>query len=101
MISIDSPKSLTLLFIHRKGKSYIRTVVTKVDGVEDLQYSIYKSEDGFHDELTSDGIFAQEALPPPGKEIYSASVILAKYIKKNGYKVCNTIIQTKNGAKIR
>jgi hypothetical protein len=101
MTSIEHPQTLTLLFIHRKEKDYIKSVVTKVEGLEKFHYSIYKSKDGFQGELTTDGIFSPEALPQTGNSIFSALLNLAKYIKKSGYKVCNTIVQTKNGVKIR
>jgi len=99
MSSIDNTDKLSLLFINRKDKTYIKSVVSKVNG--EIHYQIYKSNDGIHDELTSEGIFAEEAMPKPESEIFAASGNLAKYIKKNGYKVCNTIIQTKNGIKFR
>lgn len=101
-MSIFEPaKKLTLLFIHRKDKTYIRSVVTKDDNMELANYAIYKSNDGFQDELVTDGIFSAEVMPKPGSEIYRASVNLANYIKKNGYKVCNTIVQTRNGVKFK
>jgi hypothetical protein len=99
MSSIETTDKLSLLFINRKDKTYIRSTVTKVNG--DVLYHIYKSNDGIHDELTSEGIFAADMMPKPVSEIYSASVNLANYIKKNGYRVCNTIVQTKNGVKFK
>ena len=101
MTAFEPAKKLTLLFMHRKDKTYIRSVVTKEDGIDKIVYSIFKSNDGFHDELVSDGIFSPEVMPQPISEIYQASVNLANYIKKNGYKVCNTIVQTKNGVKFK
>ena len=101
MNTFEPAKKLTLLFIHRKDKTYIRSVVTKDDEMEVANYAIYKSKDGIHDELISNGIFSSEVMPQPISEIYGASVNLANYIKKNGYKVCNTIVQTKNGVKFK
>jgi hypothetical protein len=101
MTGFESPKELSLLFIHRKNKDYIKSVVTKSDTTDSTQYTIYKSRDAFNFENTSEGIFATALLPAPVSEIYKSSVTLANYIKKNGYKVCNTIVQTKNGVKIK
>ena len=102
MTIIESPKQLSLILIHKINKDYLRVTVTKSDDLNTVEYTIYKSRDGFHDdELMTDGIFSKEAMPKPVSEIYNATVTLTKYIKKNGYKTCNTIVQGKNGTKLK
>lgn len=99
MASLDLPKSFSHLFIHRKNKDYIKANIFEDNN--EIKYSIYKSTDGFHYELTSESIFYPNFLPKPTQDILSSTINLYKFIKKNGYKVCTTITQTKNGVKLK
>lgn len=89
------------LYLHRKNKNYIKTETLKIEGTNKIKYTIYTSNNGIDGEVTKSGIFSDSQLPEPDSNILKATINLNSYLRKNGYKECNTIVQTKNGIKFK
>ncbi|MEJ7692295.1 hypothetical protein [Daejeonella sp.] len=100
MSNFETPDQLRNIYIHKANKDYAIAITSKSPANE-IEYQCLISNNGFEGTPSLTGIFSTELMPKPIGSIYAAAVNLSNYLRKNGYKECNTIIQTKNGVKPR
>ncbi|WP_428327883.1 hypothetical protein [Mucilaginibacter sp.] len=98
---LRGPDKLEHIYVHRKNRDYVIATLFRnnENGVIECQCS--NSDNGLNRVPALTGILAQDALPKTANNIYVAASNLSKYLSKNGYKSVTTIIQTKNGVKLR
>jgi len=61
-----------------------------------MKNTIYTSNNGIDCEVTKSEVFSDSQLPEPDINILKATINFNSYLRRNCYKECNTIVQTKN-----
>lgn len=97
--TFEMPEKYRNMYIHRKNKDLIEAETALDPKSGKVLSTIFRNNNGITGEILTDGIFSPEQIPETTGNVLRDTVMLAKYLSKNGYKGVTKIAQTKNGIK--